>query len=85
MLDVDTSLSAKMEADRQAVKDGNNTPLQEQAAYMFDNPFSVTKVFNDLGMPIPNFMALIAPADAAEANVPAFFEYWTAIMEWPVT
>ena len=56
---------------------------------------STTKIFNDLGMPIPKFSAIVAPLDYSlplyhytldpeEANVITYLDYWTAIMEWPL-
>ena len=76
-----------MAADRAAAKvESVGTPFQKNAYAAFDNFIpSITKVFNDLGMPIPNVLgALLYPADSVEANVVTYLDFWTAIMEWPV-
>ena len=83
LLPYNKPLAEQMQWDRDAVVAGKATAYQTKCVEMFDSPWSITKWFNDWGMPIPNIFDSWLPYDRAEANVPAHFEFWTAIIEWP--
>ena len=85
LLPWDKDLKKQMADDRlAAATEGVGTTLQKNAAAFFDSPWSLTKWFNDLGMPIPNFWVLLSYGiDSDEVNVMANLDFWTCIMEWP--